>query len=72
MELREIVNLRKLQEYVDDTLEEERCEFCPFRYSCAGKSEFTLCLIAGMLNEVDDRDLYDIERERSDKRKNDR
>lgn len=62
MELREIVNLRKLNEYFDNVLPEEQCYVCPLRCVCPGNVQELGCLAKKMLNEVDDmRDLYDIE-----------
>ena len=67
MELKEIVNLRKVREYYDDSLTEELCEFCPCRTVCNEqefKSKFNPCLLERILGiEYDNRDLYDLERD---------
>ena len=65
MELKEIVNLRKLGEFYDDTLPEELCEVCPLRGVCGSASNkpvMSECLIEQMLGISEDhRDLYDLE-----------
>lgn len=67
MELKEIVNLRKLGEFYDDTLPEELCETCPLRDVCGSASNkpvMSECLIERMLGISEDhRDLYDLERD---------
>lgn len=67
MELKEIVNLRKLGEFYDDTLPEELCEVCPLRGVCGSASNKPVvseCLIERMLGISEDhRDLYDLERD---------
>lgn len=67
MELKEIVNLRKLREYYDSTLPEELCNECPMRNvcrDCGNKPTWTECTIENMLGIVGDhRDLYDLERD---------
>ena len=63
MELKEIVNLRKLSEYFDDVLPDEKCIMCPFRCVCCGSSEMG-CLAKQMLSSHEDtKDLYDLERD---------
>lgn len=62
MELKEIVNLRKLSEYFDDVLPEEQCYCCPLRDLCPGNMQEFKCLAKRMFNKTEDmRDLYDIE-----------
>jgi len=67
MELKEVVNLRKLREYYDSTLPDEFCNQCPMRSACkdySRKPELYECLIEMMLGIVGDhRDLYDLERD---------
>lgn len=50
MELKEIVNLRKLREYLDDSLDDEKCEFCPLRDICTSLPEFENCIAENILN----------------------
>lgn len=65
MELKEIVNLRKVREYYDDTLKDELCNECPFRDICTcidSKNEFSNCIVEKILGLEDDhQDLYDLE-----------
>ena len=68
MELKEVVNLRKLKEFCDETLPDEQCDVCPFRRLCLGNNkEFGClefgCLVKQMLFQYEDnRDIYDLER----------
>lgn len=65
MELKEVVNLRKLrEEFVEDS--SKGCDECPFRDACMssfGKDQVT-CLARRMTGcMIDDRDMYDLERD---------
>lgn len=66
MDLKEIVNLRKLREYYENTLEAELCEYCPCRTICdiydRQENSYTLCIIEKMLDmKIDNKDLYELE-----------
>lgn len=54
MELKEIVNLRKLREFVDSTPDDDRCEICPLRGVCTSLEEFRACLASKILGDEDD------------------
>lgn len=63
MELKEVVNLRKLKEFCDETLPDEQCDVCPFRRLCLGNNKEFGCLVKQMLfQHEDNRDIYDLER----------
>ena len=49
MELKEVVNLRKLKEFCDETLPVEQCDVCPFRRLCLGNNKEFGCLEFGCL-----------------------
>lgn len=64
MELKEIVNLRKLKEFYNETLPEEQCDLCPLRNLCPENMQEFGCLAKMMLRENEDnRDIYDLERD---------
>ena len=63
MELKEVVNLRKLKEFCDETLPDAQCDVCPFRRLCLGNNKEFGCLVKQMLFQYEDnRDIYDLER----------
>lgn len=62
MELKEVVNLRKLREYYESSLNSELCVACPFRDVCSSYGVKTLCILTKMLGaDAPEKDLYQME-----------
>lgn len=64
MELKEVVNLRKLKEFFSSCDRDYCHETCPFRSFCNDLPHFPNCICDKMLNgNPDFCDLYDLEAE---------
>lgn len=62
MELKEVVNLRKLREHYESTSSDELCATCPFRDVCLTHDSKISCILVKMLGvDVSSKDMYEME-----------
>lgn len=61
MELKEVVNLRKLREYYESSSNDGLCAVCPFRDVCASNRTHVSCILVKMLGiNEHEQDLYEM------------